>query len=173
MSSFRSETNERFTDLANLLKSFGWVNEKLAETNLTDAEQSLRAEEERTLLASTASIRKREPITIEYLPKDVDREIVEGALKELGFRLTTGVTQILHVPTNAIWFGASVPIEDVKLVAYTLIRAGVKIKVIRPFRNPRGARASIVQVGADELYVDAPALTVEEIRSATEFIRKE
>jgi len=173
VSSFRAETNERFSDLTKLLTNFGWLRDKISITNVADVEQSIFAEEERKLIVSIGSVEKRRAITVQYFPKDVDREIVEGALREVGFRLISGRTQVADVPTNSIWFGVSVGIEDVKLVAYTLIRAGVKIKAIRPFRNPTGARASLIQVGADALLIDAPALTVAEIRSTSNFERVE
>ena len=53
---------------------------------------------------------------------------------DLGFRLqylVPGGEAKNSLSTNAIWFGSNVNVEDVKLVAYTLIRAGIKIKTIK------------------------------------------
>ncbi len=151
------------------MKLFGWESRSIPQKQMV--EQSFEADAQRKQLALKTSNQQRSEITIQYFPKDVDRDIVEAALRELGFRLFVGVTQVENVPTNAIWFGANVKIDDVKLVAYTLIRAGVEIKIIRLFRNPMGNRAHLIQVGADTAYKDKPALTVADIKNEQEFPR--
>lgn len=77
--------------------------------------------------------------------------------------------------TNAIWFGNDVPISDVKLVALTLVRAGVDLKTIRPFRNshPVADRNLLIQVGTDEEFAGKPSMTIGEITSAKEFTRRD
>jgi hypothetical protein len=82
--------------------------------------------------ASTAAFEKRGKTTIEYFLKDVDQRKVLGAIQDLGFKVKP-IPPIGNMPTNAIWFGSKVDVEDVKLVAYTLVHAGVNIKDIRPF----------------------------------------
>lgn len=76
--------------------------------------------------------------------------------------------------TNAIWFGANVPIEDIKIVALSLLRAGIPIKGIRPFRtsasNP-GFKMNIIEVGASVDLENKDLLTVDQVKNATEFIR--
>jgi len=75
----------------------------------------------------------------EFFTLQLDRIIVEDALRELKFNYITGESE-LSISTNAIWFGNDVPIEDVKLVAYTLIRAGVEIKAIAFLKLVRYSR---------------------------------
>lgn len=93
---------------------------------------------------------------------------VKSALLGLDFKFTEGEPGIPDVGTNAIFFGDKVPIEDVKLVALTLIRAGVEIKYIRPFKNSTG-RSLLIQVGAGTAYVSKPPLSVEAITDAKNF----
>jgi len=173
LNSFRSEVAQGFDKVDSLLGSFGYLKERIPGVTVTEVEQSFKANKERVLMASRLPSARAREITVEYFPKDFDPEVVRDALQELGFRLVVRQAILPDIPTNSIWFGSLVSIEDVKLVAYTLIRAGVKIKAIRPFRTRPAERASLIQVGGDALLVDAPALTVEEIRAATEFTRDE
>jgi hypothetical protein len=62
-------------------------------------------------------------------------------------------------------------VEDVKLVALTLIRAGVQIRAIRPSQLPAKRDLPLIQVGADVSVVNDPVLTVEAIQRATRFTR--
>jgi hypothetical protein len=115
--------------------------------------------------------------TIEYYPKDIDHDpiIVSSRLRGLGFVVVEKPAKVQEVPTNAIWFGIEVPIEDVKLVALTLIRAGVALKTIKPFiRSEQEADwAKLIQIGADADYADSPALTASFIDAQHEFTRNE
>lgn len=168
--SFEDKTATSLEEIKVLLKLFGSVKEN---PSLDDAKQSLRADllrTRRTQAAGSAGSSSRQQVTVRYFPKDVDRRIVEAALRELGFNLTRGQANLPDLPTNAIWFGDDVSIEDVKLVAYTLIRAGVEIKAIRPFRNPDG-KSRQIQVGSDEDYLSREPLSVEEIEQAQRFTR--
>ncbi len=140
------------------------------EPSLDLAQAALEADRERNKLR-TMTATEFPNITIDYYPKNVDRRIVNDALKELGFEIREGKPTLPNVPTNAIWLGEDVPIEAVKLVAYTLIRAGIEIKIIRPFAPPPYRKRDRIEVGSDIQFVDRPPLTVEQIRSATRFTR--
>ncbi len=119
-------------------------------------------------------IGRRQSVTVQYFPKDVDPDVVQSTLQKLGFNFKVSKANVLSIPTNAIWFGSKVNIEDVKLVAYTLIRAGVQIKTIKPFRGESAnSWASLIQVGADGDYVDSSALRISEIRNTKKFVRRE
>jgi hypothetical protein len=136
--------------------------------SISQVQESFDAEKQREILAKDETRTRRENVTVQYFPKDVDVAIVKQALRELGFMLKTGSTQFPKIPTNAIFFGDGVNLDDVKLVAYTLIRAGVEIKVIQPFHNSRG-RSNLIQVGSLRDAVDERPLRIEEIRKADSF----
>lgn len=155
------------------LQEFGFSYERAREATPQEIIQSKNANQE--LMSSQVNnqdIERRKTITIEYFPKDVDKNILISALKALGFQFKLGTPKNSD-PTNAIWFGSNASLEDVKLVAYTLIRAGVQIRTIKPFRQPSEEPwASKIQVGSDPDYKNTPPLTVEKIRNVTSFSRQ-
>jgi hypothetical protein len=157
-----------------LLKQFGWESSRLSSgsPDQYSVQQSLTANQDLQQAARLAPLESRRPVTVQYFPKDVDGKKVESALQELGFTLDKRRAPIPGIATNSIWFGKPVKIEDVKLVAFTLIRAGVQIKAIKPFaeHSPR-RNAALIQVGADASVVNRAPLSVEEIRNATGFSR--
>jgi len=149
------------------LREWGWTDETIAKV-----EQSVEANNERQQIASTtpADLERRKHITIEYFLKNVDKDKVLAALGGLGFTFQPS-RAIGTTPTNAIWFGRSVQIDDVKLVAYTLIRAGIQIRDIRHYMVSEG-RDSVIQVGGRPRAVDKPVWTVERIAAAPDFPRE-
>jgi len=157
-----------------LLKQFGWESSRLPRGSLDkySVQQSLTANQDLQQATRLAPLESRKRVTVQYFPKDVDGKRVEAALLELGFAIDKRQASISNIPTNAIWYGEPVKIEEVKLVAFTLIRAGVQIKAIRPFADNSPRRnAALIQVGADKDVVTNAPLSVEEIRNATGFSR--
>lgn len=141
-------------------------------------EQSLKSAKsanELVKLSTDADIERRERITIEYFPKNLDKEvnisIVVPSLQKFGFQVEEKRAIVTRIATNSIWFGTNVKTEDVKLVAYTLISAGVQIRAIRPFKSSKGRKASLIQIGAHDIVETWPVLTVEQIRETTVFTR--
>ncbi len=163
---FRVETKTNFQAILAKLSSYGMLSPQTA--NVVQIQESLNAEKERGLLAKKETESRRRSVTVQYFPKDVDVEIVQKALTELGFKLKLGKTRLPKIPTNAIFFGDGINIDDAKLVAYTLIRAGVTIKLIQPFHNSKG-RSNVIQVGSARDAVKDKPLTIDEIRNSNSF----
>lgn len=146
-------------------------------------EQSLKASiaaNELAKLSSEIDRERRKHITIQYFPKNLNKEvnlnIIVPSLQKFGFRVEKKRAIVTWTPTNAIWFGANVKIDDVKLVAYTLISAGIKLKTIGPFKSPSRRKAPLIQIGALSIKVGEknivekwPELTVEYIRKTEVF----
>ena len=113
--------------------------------------------------------------TIEYFPKDIDHdpEVVRKNLESLGFQVDLKSPNVQGMPTNAIWFGHDVPISVVKLVALTLVRAGVALQTIKPFvhSDNESEWARLIQIGSDGDYSESAVLTASFINSQTEFRR--
>ena len=155
-----------------LLLQFGWQSDRVATAAAggSSIDQSLKANQAIQQAAARAPAASRGNVVVQYFPKNVDGNRVEAALTELGFRLDRRSALVPALPTNSIWYGTPVALEDVKLVALTLIRAGVQIRAIRPFPDysPR-KDASLIQVGADVAVADRPPLTVDAIRDGTAF----
>ena len=161
--------------LQTLLTQFGWKNPTAASDRAT-VQESLYANKALQVAVTNVPAQeheRRKRITLEYFPKNVDAGKVKAALSELGFTVTEPKAVVPDVPTNAIWFGSPVSLEDVKLVALTLIRAGVQIRRISPipYDLPGKKDAALIQVGADTKFVNDPPLTVDAIQAATAFQR--
>ncbi|MCA6557401.1 MAG: hypothetical protein IM583_12410, partial [Pseudanabaena sp. M114S2SP2A07QC] len=75
-------------------------------------------------------------VIVEYYYKanDYDRSIFEKALKDLGFKLSL-IKSSTDMPINGIRYGKNVNLEDVKAVAYIMLRAGIQIRSIEPFND--------------------------------------
>jgi hypothetical protein len=114
---------------------------------------------------------RRNAIQIQFFTNDLSAyKNIRTALRELGFNVMQKSSR-LSIPINSIWFGSQVNINDVKLIALELVNSDVDLKSIRPFRNPSGARASMVQIGSDASIVDRTTLSIKEIKEATSFTR--
>lgn len=106
--------------------------------------------------------------------KSVDAEIIEGTLMEKGFpSLDMEQSHARAAPINSIWAELDeVSIEDVKVVAYTLIRAGFQIRYVGIYPGKKlWARIPTIRVGGDPDIITGDLacrpLTVREIREAT------
>lgn len=120
--------------------------------------------------------RIRQPINVEYYNKTIDDKRVAVELEALGYQFVSKRPSkvMSRKETNALWFGSNVPVEDVKVVAFTLIRAGVQLKAIRPYRTSKSNsnyKANVIEVGASNDVINEPPLAVEQIQSAKMFDR--
>jgi hypothetical protein len=136
-------------------------------------EQAFAANNELKRLDQPENDERRSKITIKYYPRDVNRERLSAVLRDLGYQLTVKPSKDLE--TNAIWYGSEVckNIEDVQLVAYTLMSAGVEIKIVAPLEGSKGRENSIL-VGGNSIkrIVNAPSKTVEDIRNLKNCVRQ-
>jgi muramidase (phage lysozyme) len=124
---------------------------------------------ELSLLGNSLAQKQENSVVVEYFPKDVDNGVVEKALRNLDYQLILLPTLTVDVPSNSIWFGSKVKIEHVKLVAEKLINSGVEIRAIRPFNQDVKFADLLIQVGADPEIQNRPSLTLEEVRSISNF----
>jgi hypothetical protein len=118
---------------------------------------------------------RREATTLQYFAKGFDGNIVSNTLTQLGFNPQTFTPNYPEIPTNAIWVGDNIPVEDAKAIALSLLSAGVELKSVRTFpSNSVNRGRDIIQVGSDkELYEDndcAP-LSYDQIQSAQQIDR--
>jgi hypothetical protein len=115
-------------------------------------------------------------VTVSYYDKTIDEKRVALELQALGYQFIrkSPSDYMKKNATNSIWFGSNVPIQDVKIVAFALIRAGVPIKGIRPYRsgieNPE-YKKNIIEVGASVDLNNKLPLSIDTIKNATEFER--
>lgn len=160
-------------EIKKLLISRGFTRESAKTATKAEIKQSDAADKQISQKLSSnvtnKPIQKPNVVTVKYYPKNVDSAVIQDSLSKLGLKFETEQSPNQNIPTNSIRFGSNVTLEDVKLVAYTLIRAGVELKAIRPFAKPDDPKSSLIQVGADKSLNTRPPLTVEQIRQAPKF----
>jgi len=115
-------------------------------------------------------------VTVRYYKKTIDEKRVAVELEALGYKFVerSPSEYMSKKKTNAIWFGSGVQIEDTKIIALSLIRAGIPIKGIRPYRNSLtnpDYKRNIIEVGASTDLEDKPLLTVVNVKNAVGFRR--
>lgn len=164
----RDLANQR---LALLQQGWGKLQTTAVRASAGEADRALAANAElQRLVDGRAADAGSGRTTIRYFPaklrQDADPKRVLAALRGLGFELQVDTERGAGVaPTNALWAGADVPLDDTKAVAYTLIRAGVELKKLD--RPALPGRERVLQVGGSPSAMGLPPLTVEQIRSAT------
>jgi hypothetical protein len=110
-------------------------------------------------------------ITVQYFYKDEDHEVVRKTLQLPGYQVIETPGKLAQ-PTNAIWVGDKVSINDVRYVALTLIRAGIGIKAIRYFVDPATPRKErLIQVGSSTRLADREPLTVDQVNAMSSLER--
>lgn len=169
----RESTLNRITPVA--AKGLGYVRPDTI-TSSSALGASLTASYAAESLAQSGMARRR-GTTVRYYPRgfeqSVNQDIVLPVLRRAGFTLVERPTAggMRDLGTNAIWFGADVPIEDAKLVALVLASAGAQIRTIRPFREPTGPKRRAIEIGADRREVSSPVWTPQRILEARDFPR--
>ncbi len=115
-------------------------------------------------------------VTVSYFDKTIDEKRVALELSALGYKFVQKPASeyMAKRATNAVWFGKGVPLDDIKIITLALVRAGVPVKGIRPYRSistVTGYKTNIIEVGASVDLDNKPVMTVEEIRNAKGFER--
>jgi hypothetical protein len=153
-----------------ILEKYGVLKE-LTITNLNSSlvKQSFEANQQIQNMLSESF--KRRDVPVWYYSKDVnvDPTKVRESLDEFGFKVVPQPPGRPDLPTNLIAFGNRLSPDEAKLVAYTLIRAGIEIRGMCRISNQ--SKASIIEVLADDRILNKTALTVEQIHNKTEFIQ--
>jgi len=165
---------ERYDSLQiSVLNAWGYSLGDLSKEALRSSRIQRSLSANREVLKILEKKRDYSSVQLRYYPKGIDQDKVVLALMELGFQpiLLPPVRRLEKSPSNSIWFGANTDPEDIKLVAYSLLRAGIEIKSIRPFKNFHGPKIDAIEIGGDLQLVDSPPLTFEQIYVAAEFSR--
>ena len=159
LQSFEQNTEQSFGELKQIVRSYGNTDPDITAEKI---KISFEADSYRRILASEDTESSRSNVMVEYFVKKLDKNIVKDALGELGFQVEEKMPKIPNAMTNAIFYGKDVPENAVKLVAATLVRAGVELKYIGPFLNSDG-REMRMQIVHREKSKNNAALTLEQI----------
>lgn len=175
LSSVQEATSGVSTQLAAFMRSVGFSSENvqtLTSGPLTPAQgrvlaQAFSANVARDNLLASSPRTSRTQTTVELFPKGVDRAVVNRALAETGFQVKQGTPNPANAsrPTSAVWYGKDVPPADTRLVALTLIRAGVEIRSILPLADV-GGHEHLVEVGASADNDTRRPLSVDQVTGA-------
>jgi hypothetical protein len=157
-----SKLTNGLSEIKATLRGFGYPEQTVqALGNSFAADKGLRA------LASSSTSRSRSRITVQYFPKNIDPIVIRKTIAELGFKQEIFHPNNPYYPTNAVWFGQNVNVDDAKLIAMSLIRAGVSIRSVMQIQG--SSAKNLIQVGVNAKAIASPPLSVEAIARSTSF----
>lgn len=122
-----------------------------------------RADSIRALLATGL---RRTDVILRYYPHLPDGKIVYS-LSDLGFYLHERPTDVnqLEKATNSLFYGDNVPLADIQLVAYELVKRGAKIRQIKMSRFHDDWKSNSIEIGAESSAENLPILRLEDIQA--------
>ena len=148
--------NQVLTGYGNRKTSFSTVEMKRS----VEADTRLRA-------LSAAAPMVKSTLRVEYFIKQADGAVIAPILRRFGFRID--IKQPINtIPTNHIWVGNNVTLDETKQLAFALIRAGVELRAVGRFQDGSGAKANLIQIGSDPAIQSQPVLTVDQITAMTQ-----
>jgi len=154
-----------------LLRDLGWTQSMLnrGAADSTAIQSALRASTLRRQVLQGRATPARGTIQVRIFSRDVDRAVVARELKGLGYAVSEAAANP-DIPkdfqTNAIFYGSRVPPSDVRLVALTLVRAGIGLQALERFVGSAG-RESVIQVGS-KYPADRAPMSIEDIVAKTQ-----
>ena len=108
-------------------------------------------------------VSRAQSIHIAYFHKARDKTNVKATLDSVGYRVSAE-QQRGNAPTNAIWWGEGIALEDVQFIAYTLIQNKCEIRYIGKMTT-----AGRIQIGGRPQSVTDPFWTVDKVRALTQY----
>jgi hypothetical protein len=104
----------------------------------------------------------REDVVIRYYRHDQDEDKVYS-LKELGYYIhEKEAIETTGLGSNVMYYGDDVKLEDIQIVAYSLLSKGLPIKSIEPTRF--AWKSNAIEIGTNPELEDASNLSNEDIR---------
>ena len=144
------------------LISFGWVS---GNPSLLRAQEAHQARER---LLESHKVESR--MLIKGIPLTVNQQIVELALKEIGFIvLPYREDEKPEEDANIIYFGRDMGLTEIKLTALTLMQAGIDLKAIKPFPKATQGNLRAIKIEWNKYYEGRKSLSPEEVEAAKGF----
>lgn len=85
-------------------------------------------------------------------------------LEEIGYYMhQKPATETAGLGSNIIYYGAEVPLEDIQIVALTLLKEGIPLKSIQHTRFEW--KSSAIEIGTDTALIDEPDLSIQDIQN--------
>lgn len=106
----------------------------------------------------------RKDIVIRYYVKEKDSSIVFG-LKDYGFYVheRKSMEPFKNERSNAVFYGDSVSLEDLKAICFVLSFGGLPLRTIEPSKYHSDWKSRSIEVGTDTTVVDNPVISIDDI----------
>ncbi|MDH5609670.1 MAG: hypothetical protein OEY56_09320 [Cyclobacteriaceae bacterium] len=118
------------------------------------------------VLSTLPEGKSRTNIVIRYYFHEGDNEKVYS-LKKLGFYLHQRPVEkdLLTYESNSLYYGDNISIEDIQLIAYTLVTNGLPLKQIIPSKYHDSWKSNSIEIGTDTALTQQDVLTTQQIRN--------
>lgn len=135
------------------------VKAKTSYENLSDLKNNYLAPK----LAGLPPGQLREDVVIRYYRHDKDGDKIYS-LRDLGYYIhEKEATETAGLGSNVLYYGSEVAVEDIQIVAYTLLEVGLPLKSIQPTQFKW--KSTSLEVGTDTLLLNDATLTDAEIKN--------
>lgn len=149
-------------DKIDVLTSMGFSEDKAAAASDEQISSAIQANELYSSSLGSLSGAALQDIQVQYFPKNVNGDRVISSINNSGMHVVVKPT-VNAMATNCIWAGDKVTPAEVKIVAYALMRAGVDVKAIRRFKDGRGEKQRVIEVGSAPDLVNKQALSPDQM----------
>lgn len=181
------DSDQKAIEIRKLIK-LGWT------INNEIFRESFAAEEARMKLLAVAPP-PNHTVKINNLPININPVITKLAIEELGHMVVMpeseededvdfeeeeyeeeegedGEEEVKGLKeANVMFYGRLVRNSDIKLIAYTLIRSGVQLKMLRPYKKSTRDNARSVELDWSKMYKSRKTVTVKSLEQARSFKR--
>lgn len=160
----QKQPEEEDIALAKQLLSYGWTRNTASFQRIADAAMELER------LKAGRPDAERAIYLYKGIPQNVDRQIVELSLRRLGYKVIPPQEDEDPLEkANVLYFGKYVKVEDVKLTALTLMRAGIVLTTIKPFNKDTRGNLRAAKLEWNEYLAKRPPVTPQEVVEAQNF----
>lgn len=130
----------------------------------SDFFEILLANYRQEILANLPPSKNRSDVIIRYYPHKNDGNAV-NELKYYGFYIHRRPVEddFSGYTSNSIYYGDEVPVRDIQLIAYILLRNNFPLKQIIPSKFHDSWKSKSVEIGADPELVNESVMTLEEV----------
>lgn len=112
-----------------------------------------------TRIEESDSLRRKD-ITVRVYMRNLTDKKIKSTVESLGFNVEV-IESLRADQINAIWFDKDLENkEDVKIIAYSLVKAGVKLQKIEFFRAPKN---NTIEIGSSSNIKSKRAYTLKDI----------
>ena len=115
------------------------------------------------ILASIPEGELREDVVIRYYRRKMDKNSIDK-LKALSYYIhKKEPDEISNVASNIMYYGDHIPLEDIQIVAFTLLEEGIPLKSIKHTKFDWKAKA--IEIATDTTLLDDPNISLDEIKN--------